>query len=49
MLQLKLFYKILNRGDLDEFLYLKKSRGSLTSQSPLKEKLKRKIKNFIIF
>jgi hypothetical protein len=40
MLQLKLFYKILNKGELDEFLYLEQKRAPLTSQPPLKEKLK---------
>jgi len=49
MLQSKLFYKILNRKELNNFLYLEQKRAPLTSQPTLKEKFKRKIKNFIIF
>jgi len=40
MLQLKLFYKILNKGELNEFLYLEKHCELSPLQSPLKEKLK---------
>jgi hypothetical protein len=40
MLQLKLFYKILNKGELNEFLYLDRHREPSISQLLLKEKLK---------
>jgi hypothetical protein len=39
MLQLKLFYKILNKGELEFFIFSGKSVIS-TLQLPLKEKLK---------
>jgi hypothetical protein len=40
MLQLKLFYKILNRKELNNFLYLDRHREPSLPQPPLKEKLK---------